>query len=179
MSVQLCFLSCARVSRHRLAPWLGSFGGCVPGDLYNCLKGGCGEVGSGSLPRLMRGNGFRLHRGVFRIRYWGGEITERVSRHWNELPRVLVELLFKRCLDVAFGGEDGDAGERIRDLTGLFPPLMTLTSALSVSCAHPEPCGGLFPGPQTGPCSSQNHGKLRNTSQPAGSPGSCHPPPPH
>lgn len=31
------------------------------------------------------------------------EITKRVVRRWNELPRVLVESPFKRGLDVALG----------------------------------------------------------------------------
>lgn len=100
--------------------------------------------GQALLPRLMRENGFRLHQGVFRsdTREKKKKITERVARHWNELPRALVGSPFKRCLGVAFGGDGGGAGERICDFTGLFPPLVTLTRALSVSCAHPEPCGG-------------------------------------
>lgn len=104
LSILLCFSSCVEVSRHLLAPCLDSFGGCVPDALYNCLKG-CGEVRSGSSarsPERMRGNGFRLHQGVFRSDTRGGKkITEGVVRHWNELLRVLVESLFKRCLDVA------------------------------------------------------------------------------
>lgn len=69
MSVLLCFSSCAGLSRHLLAPWLGGFGGCAPDGLCSCLEGGCGEVGSGSSAvscEKIKGNAFRLHQGMFR-----------------------------------------------------------------------------------------------------------------
>ncbi|KAK4815181.1 hypothetical protein QYF61_021041 [Mycteria americana] len=55
--------------------------------LYNCLKGGCRE----------------LHQGRFRLDIRKFFFTERVIKHWNRLPREVVELpslgVFKSCLD--------------------------------------------------------------------------------
>ncbi|KAK4828106.1 hypothetical protein QYF61_023468, partial [Mycteria americana] len=60
--------------------------------LYNYLKGGCREVGVGLFSHVTsdrtRGNGLKLHQG---------------SKHWNRLPREVVESpsleVFKRRLD--------------------------------------------------------------------------------
>ncbi|KAK4826359.1 hypothetical protein QYF61_007953 [Mycteria americana] len=53
--------------------------------LYNCLKGGCSE-------------------GRFRLDITKNFFTERVVKHWNRLPREVVESpsleVFKRCVDV-------------------------------------------------------------------------------
>lgn len=74
--------------------------------LYSYLKGSCSEVLNCfqvSCDR-MRGNSPKLCQGRFSLDIRNNLFTEKVTKHWNRLPRSVFELpslkVFKRHVDV-------------------------------------------------------------------------------
>jgi len=76
--------------------------------LYSYLIGDCSKVGvhlfSQGTSDRMRGNDLKLRQGMFRLGIKKNLFTEGFVKHWNRLPREVVDTpsleVFRRCMDV-------------------------------------------------------------------------------